>query len=163
MADDRARAQAKLWSMIKDIRVAMMTTWDGRHMHSRPMHGYQEGFAGELFFFTHLDSGKTSEVGRYDQLNLAYADHKANSYVSVAGRGEVVRDRALIDKHWNPHVAAWFPKGKDDPDTGLIRVTAEGAQYWDSTSSGMVYLWEVARANVTGEEPDVGEVRRLDL
>ena len=35
--------------------------------------GAQEEFAGELFFFTHLDSGKTDEVKRYDQLNLAYA------------------------------------------------------------------------------------------
>ena len=112
---------------------------------------------------SHLASGKTREVDRYDQLNLAYADTKNNSYVSVAGRGEVVRDKALIDKYWNPHVSAWFPKGKDDPDTGLIKVTAEGAQYWDSTSSGMVYLWEVAKANVTGAEPKVGEARKLDL
>lgn len=161
--ENNAEVHAKLWSMIKDIKVAMMTTWDGQRMHSRPMHGYQEEFAGELFFFTHLDSGKTGEVGRYDQLNLAYADTKENSYVSIAGRGEVVRDQALIDKYWNPHVSAWFPKGKDDPDTGLIKVTAEGAQYWDSTSSGMVYLWEVAKANLTGTEPKVGEVRKLDL
>jgi len=162
--DDGAEAaHAKLWAMIKDIKVAMMTTWDGQHMHSRPMHGYQEEFAGELFFFTHLDSGKTEEVGRYDQLNLAYADTKDNSYVSIAGRGEVVRDQRLIDKYWNVHVSAWFPKGKDDPDTGLIKVTAEGAQYWDSTSSGMVYLWQIAKANLTGTEPKVGEVRKLDL
>lgn len=161
--DDSAEAHAKLWSMIKDVRVAMMTTWDGHHMHSRPMHGYQEEFAGELFFFTHLNSGKTDEVRRYDQLNLAYADTKDNTYVSVAGRGEVVRDKALIDKYWNRHVAAWFPKGKDDPDTGLIKVTAEGAQYWDSTSSGMVYLFQVVKANLTGSEPNVGEVKKLDL
>ena len=163
MADDRAREHEKLWSMIKDIKVAMMTTWDGHHMHSRPMHGYQEEFAGELFFFTHLESGKTHEVNRYDQLNLAYADIDSNTYVSVAGRGEVVRDKALIDRYWNPHVSAWFPKGKDDPDTALIRVTAEGAQYWDSTSSGMVYLWEVAKANVTSTEPHVGENRKVEL
>ena len=36
----RNEAQAKLWSMIKEIKVAMMTTWDGAAMHSRPMHGY---------------------------------------------------------------------------------------------------------------------------
>ena len=160
---DRAEAHAKLWSMIKDIRVAMMTTWDGHHMRSRPMHGYQEEFAGELFFFTRLDSGKTHEVLRYDQLNLTYADIKDNTYVSIAGRGEVLRDRGLMEKYWNPHASAWFPKGLNDPDLALIRVTAEGAEYWDTTASGMRYFWEVATANLTGREPDLGENKRLDL
>ena len=55
--------------------------------------------------------------------------------------------------------------GKDSGDESYarIKVTAEGAQYWDSTSSGMVYLWEVAKANITGTEPKVGEARKLDL
>src|SRR5215208_6047254 len=70
----RNEAQAKLWSMIKDIKVAMMTSWDGEEMHSRPMHGYQEEFEGRLYFFTKHASGKTGEIGRFDKLNLAYAD-----------------------------------------------------------------------------------------
>jgi general stress protein 26 len=37
---DRKDAHAKLWSMIKGIRVAMLTSWDGHRMHTRPMHGY---------------------------------------------------------------------------------------------------------------------------
>ena len=36
---DRAQAEKKLWAMIKDIRVAMLTSWDGERMHARPMHG----------------------------------------------------------------------------------------------------------------------------
>ncbi len=70
-SSDRAEADRKLWTMIKDIKVAMLTSWDGERMHSRPMHGYQEEFAGELFFFTRLDSGKTHEVMKHDQINLA--------------------------------------------------------------------------------------------
>ncbi len=96
---DRAQAQKKLWAMIKDIRVAMLTSWDGEQMHARPMHGYQEEFAGELFFFTKLDSGKTHEVMRYDQVNLAYADIKSQIYVSIAGRAEIVTDRELMKRY----------------------------------------------------------------
>jgi general stress protein 26 len=160
---DRKDAHAKLWSMIKGIRVAMLTSWDGQRMHARPMHGYQEGFEGELWFFTRLDSGKTHEVMRFDQVNLAYADTGSNTYVSVAGRAEIVLDRETTKRFWNPHVSAWFPKGLDDPDLALIKVTAEGAEYWDSTSSSMRYFWEVATANLTGREPQVGENKRLDL
>ena len=46
----RNEAQTKLWSMIKDIKVAMMTSWDGESLHSRPMRGYQEEFEGKLYF-----------------------------------------------------------------------------------------------------------------
>jgi general stress protein 26 len=166
MADsthDRAEAKAKLWAMIKDIKVAMMTSWDGDEMHSRPMHGYQQEFEGKLYFFTKHDSGKTSEIGRYDKINLAYADIKANSYVSVSGRGSISTDRELMKRYWSPMASAWFPKGLDDPDLALIEVDADSAQYWDSTSSSMRYLWEVARANLTGREPDMGDNAKLEL
>jgi general stress protein 26 len=138
---DRADADRKLWAMIKDIKVAMLTSWDGQQMHSRPMHGYQEEFAGELFFFSKLDSGKTHEARKHDQINLAYADIKSQTYVSVAGRAEIVVDRELIKRFWNPMASAWFPKGLDDPDIALIKVTAESAEYWDMTASRMRYFW----------------------
>ena len=160
---DRQAAEAKLWEMIKGIKVAMMKSWDGQEMHSRPMHGYQEEFAGKLYFFTKHNSGKTDEINRYDKINLAYADNDSKTYVSVAGEGRVTTDRALIDKFWNVHAGAWFPQGKEDPDLALIEVDALGAQYWDGTSSSMVYLYQVARANLTGREPNMGDVEKLRL
>ena len=159
----RNEAQAKLWSMIKDIKVAMMTSWDGEEMHSRPMHGYQEEFEGRLYFFTKHMSGKTDEIGHFDKLNLAYADIANNSYVSIAGRGRISADRDLMQRYWSPMVSAWFPKGLDDPDLALIEVEADSAQYWDSTSSSMRYLWEVTTANLTGRQPDMGETAKVEL
>lgn len=159
----RNEAQAKLWSMIKDIKVAMMTSWDGEALHSRPMYGYQEQFEGRLYFFTRQGSGKTSEIGRFEQVNLAYVDTADNSYVSVAGRGRITLDRELMQRYWSPMVGAWFAKGLEDPDLALIEVEADGAQYWDSTSSSMRYLWEVAKANVTGRQPDMGENVKVEL
>ena len=159
----RNEAQAKLWSMIKDIKVAMMTSWDGEELHSRPMYGYQEQFEGRLYFFTRHESGKAAEIGRYEQVNLAYADTADNSYVSVAGRGRITADRELMRRYWSPMVGAWFPKGLEDPDLALIEIEADGAQYWDSTSSSMRYLWEVAKANVTGRQPDMGENAKVGL
>lgn len=160
---DRQAAESKLWEMIKEIKVAMMTSWDGQEMHSRPMHGYQKEFTGKLYFFTKHNSGKTDEINRYDKINLAYADIKSNTFVSVAGEGRVTTDRALIDQFWNPHASAWFPKGKEDPDLALIEVDAQGAQYWDSTSSSMVYLWQVTTAKLAGREPNVGQAEKVAL
>ena len=159
----RGEAEAKVWALIKDVRVSMMTTWDGHHLRSRPMHGYQEAFAGELFFFTRLETGKPHEVAEHHQLNLSYAEPKSSTYVSIAGRAEVVQDCALMEKYWNSHVSAWFPKGLDDPDIALIKVVAEGAEYWDGTTSSMRYLWEVAKANATGSEPDLGDNAKVSF
>lgn len=160
---NREEALAKVWSLIKGIRVAMLTSWDGEQMHARPMHGYQDEFSGKLYFFTKLASGKTHEINRFDKINLAYADPDSNTYVSIAGRGEIRRDRPLLEKYWNKHVAAWFPQGLDDPDLALIEVDCDSAQYWDSTSSTMRYFWEVASANVTGREPNLGENAKVKL
>jgi hypothetical protein len=59
--------------------------------------------------------------------------------------------------------SAWFPKGLDDPELALIEIEAESAQYWDMTASRMRYLFEVARANLTGREPELGDNAKLDL
>jgi general stress protein 26 len=38
-----------------------------------------------------------------------------------------------------PEFKIWFPKGKDDPEVALLRVTLEKAEYWDSPSSTIGY------------------------
>ena len=107
----RNEAQAKLWSMIKGIKVAIMTNWDGEAMHSRPMRGYQDEFEGSLHFFTRRDSSKTAEIDRLDRLNLAYADPDANTYVSIAGRSRIPDDNDRMRRYWSPMVGAWFSPG----------------------------------------------------
>ncbi len=39
-------------------------------------------------------------------------------------------DRAVIDRLWNPYVAAWYEGGKDDPKLQLIRFDPERGQVW---------------------------------
>ena len=165
MADqpDLSEALARLWALIKDVRVAMLTTWDGHRLRSRPMHGFQDVFQGELYFYTRLESGKTREVVRYDQVNLAYAEPQRQVYVSVSGSAEVVVEPALLKKYWNSAVAAWFPEGLEDPDLALIKVRVEEAEYWDMTTSRMRYLFELGRANLTGREPELGEHGSVQL
>lgn len=158
---DRSEALAKLWSLIKGIKVAMLTSWDGQRMRARPMQGFQDIFEGELRFYTKGHGKKVDEVTSYDQVCLAYADHDEQVYVSVAGKARLTRDRALLEKHWNRHVAAWFPQGLDEPDLAMIVVEVEEAEFWDSTSSSMKYLWEVTKANLTRSTPDVGDNQRV--
>lgn len=159
------KAAEKLYALIKDMRIAMMTTADtDGSLRSRPMYSQSADESGDLWFFTQIASGKSSEISRDHQVNLAYADPDKQHYVSVSGRAEVVRDKAQIDKHWSEGMRTWFPKGKDDPQIALIRVKPEHGEYWDSPSSTLVHIYGYAKALATGKSPtELTEDKKVNL
>ena len=56
-------------------------------------------------------------------------------FATVSGKIVVDNDPAVIDRLWNPFIAAWFEGGKDDPNLTLLRFDAEHAEIWlDETS-----------------------------
>ena len=48
--------QAKLWEIVRDIPVALLTTDDHGTLRSRPMVAQQANFDGTLWFFTRRSS-----------------------------------------------------------------------------------------------------------
>ncbi|WP_114782270.1 pyridoxamine 5'-phosphate oxidase family protein [Botryobacter ruber] len=154
----------KLTDKIKDIDIAMMTTQEPDGMlRSRPMRTMETKDDGVLWFFTGYDSAKSQELKQDSHVNLSYAKPGDNLYVSVSGRATLSRDKAKIDELWNPALKAWFPEGKDDPNIGLIKVTIDHAEYWDSPNSAVVHLIGVAKAVVTGERYEPGDNRKINL
>ena len=131
----------KVAELIKDIRIAMLTTvGEDEAMHSRPMGTQNTEFDGTLWFFTQLVSGKTHDLEKNSKINLAYSSDKDHRYVSISGQGEIVRDREKIKELWTPDLKIWFKDGVNDPNIALIKVTAESAEYWDSPSGAFVRL-----------------------
>ena len=154
----------KLIDKIKDIDIAMMTTADDDgSLRSRPMRNMQIKEDGIIWFFTGYESAKSHELKNDSHVNLSYADPSNNLYVSVSGRASLSRDKAKIDELWDPAMKAWFPEGKDDPNVGLIKVTIDKAEYWDSPNSAVVHLYGVVKAAITGERADPGENKKINL
>jgi hypothetical protein len=79
------------------------------------------------------------------------------------GEADEVRDRAMIERLWNPAYKAWFPAGLDDPDLALIKVSAEKAEYWDGQTGAVAHLVGLAQAAVTGRSYQGGENEKIDL
>ena len=156
---------AKLYEMIKSMKIAMMTTVDtDGTLHSRPMHNQEADEHGDLWFFTQIASPKVTEVSRDNQVNLAYSDPGSQNYVSVAGRAEIVRDKQKIQDKWSEGMRTWFPKGVDDPQIALIRVHPIKGEYWDSPSSTVLHLYGYAKAVLTGEPPkSPGDQEKVNL
>lgn len=154
-----SEARKKVVDLIEDVGFCMLATHapDGG-MHARPMVARQGDADGELWFFTGADSRKVGEIRREPKILLTYAEPKDQDYVALNGTAEVVRDTAKVRELWREPLRTWFPKGPDDPEIALLRVTLQNAEYWDSPSSAMVYAYGYAKARLTGEPPKPGDV-----
>lgn len=74
-----------------------------------------------------------------------------------------MRDKEKAKELWKPLLKAWFPKGLEDPDLALLKVSVESAEYWDAPSSKMVQIAGIAKAAVTGQRYQGGENKKLDV
>ncbi len=163
MENTRQKSIVKLNDLIKGIKTAMLTTVDRGVLRSRPMQTQEFEFDGSLWFFTSSNTHKADEIEKDNRVNVSYAAPSVNTYVSVSGTAEIVKDQAKIDEYWNEIHRAWFPEGKDSPDLVLLKVAVEQAEYWDSPSSTIVQIAGFVKAMVTGERADGGENEKLNL
>ena len=163
MANQRAEAIEKLKGFLEGIDFTMLTTISNGKLHSRPMSTQEMDENGDLWFFTQDDSRKIEEVQADNRINAAYSNPDGNTFVSVFGTAEVVKDRAKIEELWSPIYKAWFPEGLDDPHICLLRVRVEDAEYWDAPNSKIVQIAGFVKALVTGQEADYGENKTIHL
>ena len=132
-------------------------------MRSRPMATQQLDEEGELWFFTNDYTAKVDNVLVHPEVCVTYADPAKNSYVSVSGKAELVRDPAKIRELWRPVLKAWFPQGVDTPGIALLRVDATSAELWDSPTNPVAHLISLAKVALTGKPANPGENVVLDL
>lgn len=161
------RTEARLWDLIGDVEVAMLTTVDAHGaLQSRPLATVKiDEPDGDLWFFTAKDSPKVEQIQREQHVNLAYADPRSGTYVSVNGVATLSQDRKRIDELWSPLQRAWFPHGKDDPKLTLLRVRVVQAQYWSHAEGWIRMMIDAARAAVSGESaaPSADENAKISL
>lgn len=152
-----------LTSRIKDVKFGMFTTSDDlRILTSRPLTNQQVDADGNMWFFVSDQEAFTRDLLTNPSVNVSFADVSDHLYVSVAGRAELLRDRAKAEELWNPLIKAWFPQGLDDPHLVLLKVRIQSAEYWDTGHSKMVTLFAMAKAAITGKPPaDIGEHKHI--
>jgi general stress protein 26 len=151
----------KIWNLIQDIEVGMLTTHDQGELRSRPMHLVQDDYDGTLWFYTDTESDKVFEIEKDHDVCITFEDHPHEVYVSMTGKARLTNDKALIEKYWNPFVAAWFPDGKDSPNVGIIEIKINSGEHWDGINSRAIQAFKMLKANVTEEKPDMGENQRF--
>lgn len=144
----------RLKKLVSDFDTAMLVTHlkDGQ-LRSRPLAIAEKGEDGSLYFAISVDSAKVQEIAGDSHVNLSMQDKRR--FVSVTGRARVVDDRAMVERLWSESWKVWFPKGKDDPSLRILIVDPSEAAYWDASGiEGLKYLFESAKAYLTGTRPD---------
>lgn len=154
----------KLAELMKEFRFVMLTTAEpGGALHSRPMTMQERDFDGDLWFFTSADAPKVWEANRGHQVNVSFSDPHKNTYISASGLANLVRDKAKIEELWKPAYKLFFPKGLEDPELALLKISVEKAEYWDSPSSFVGRTFSFAKALATGKTSDLGNHAKVEL
>jgi general stress protein 26 len=160
-AHSRAEVEDRLWREIKKHNTVMLGLAGGPPRHMQPMAAFfDEHVRKGLWFFVQKGAHLLKETGSGHAAMMCVMQDQA--FIACVG-GTLSEDynRDLIEKFWNPVVAAWFPEGKDDPRLTLLHLEPEDAQVWISSGSAIRFGWEVAKANFTKREPDVGETAHI--
>jgi general stress protein 26 len=158
---DRQDRQEKVRALVKDARIAMLTSVapDGRLV-SKPMATQDVELDGDVWFVAERDSQKVRNIEAHPHVNVAYSDR--SSWVSLSGTAAVVDDPAKLAELWNTFTDAWLEGGPENPNNILIRVSADSAEYWDSPGAKVTQIANFIKAKVTGERLE-GDNEIVDL
>lgn len=148
----------KFKELVKEINICMFITNNSgdEQTHTRPMATIEVEDNGTLWFYTDVRSIKVEEVEKEQEVHLTYAHPGKESYLDVWGGAKLVTDRKLIKEKWSPVVKAYFPKGEDDPNLALLKITPRDCYYWESETGKMVQFFKMAVAAATGN-PEVAQ------
>jgi general stress protein 26 len=123
----------------------------------------------DLWFVTDRDAHKVDEIEADPQVNVAYYNSSTREWVSVSGRCRVSHDRKRIRELYKPDWRIWFADeggerdgGPDDPRITLLFVDAESAVYAKKTTTKAGALVEMAKSFVTGDEPDLLRMEKVE-
>ncbi|HET7691908.1 MAG TPA: pyridoxamine 5'-phosphate oxidase family protein [Gemmatimonadota bacterium] len=160
----------KLYEQIDDLEIAMMITRrpDG-HLESRAMATQKHAAGADLWFVSREGTAKLRDIEADPHVNLSYYKDRTREWVSVSGLATVSRDRAKIRELYAPDWRMWFGEEgdprhgtPDDPRMVLIGVDVHAAVFLEMDKPQPVVLFELVKGWVTGEEPDLGEMHRIE-
>ena len=153
----------RVWDIIEKVGVCMLTTQFARGLRARPLEARPDRDAGLIFFVTDIHSAKEDEIEATPDVGLVFIDSNDNAYLSITGRACVMRDAEKTKAAWRKTDEVWWPGGPNDLDVCLLRIEPLTAELWDGPASSVVTAYEFAKARLTGEEPKLGENRKVTV
>ena len=160
-----AKAEEAFWDSLKKSNTGLLGL-DQPGYHAQPMTAFRDGETSTIWFFTRDDTdlARDAAIGSGQSAMFHYGSKDQNVWACVHGDLSVHgQDRAIIDRYWNPVLAAWYPEGKDDPHLTILRFEAGDGRVWVNEGGFFKFAFEIAKANATRTLPDAGGVVDVNL
>lgn len=152
----------QLWDQINEVHAGMLGV-EGSCQHLQPMAPQVEKETNSIWFFTKTDTDLVKAVKAGSHAHFCIIAKDQDYHACLAGGISENASKEHIDKFWNAHVAAWYEHGREDPLLTMLQLKVEDVSIWASTSSGLRYGWEIAKANLTSSVPDVSYHTQIKL
>lgn len=153
---------AQLFDVLDDTH-AVMIGLERTDQAMQPMAPQVDEDRRGIWFYTKRDSdlgvAVASQPSSRARICLIGPDH--NYHAFITGTMSEETDPSRVEQFWSPVVAAWFDEGKEDPNLMMMRFDATEADIWASSGSVIRFAWEIAMANMSSEEPSLGETAHV--
>lgn len=168
MSEEKQLAGREAVMQLKEIvdhqhACLMVTMPKNEHPHCRPMAVAEVDAQGNFWFVILQDSDKCADLLADNSVHLYFTNPRAQEYLSVQGHGEVVDDRARVQRLWNPIAKAWVPEGSDNEDLRMLKVVPNECHYWDTQDGAVVAAIKILGAAVGIGSKDGGVEGKLTV
>ena len=160
-----AKAEDAFWDSLRASNTGLLGL-DQPGYHAQPMTAFREQETGTIWFFTRDDTdlARDAALAGGQSAMFHYGSKDQNVWACIHGHlSSQGQDREIIDRYWNPVLAAWYPEGKDDPHLTILRFEAGDGRVWVNEGGFLKFAFEIAKANVTKTLPDAGGVADVNL
>ena len=137
--DNDTRLRKAFWKSLGDSPFMMLGLEGVDDDQTRPMtaqvdvpeHGDKDE-GGPIYFFASKTDGVGQAVSGPARAVATFAAKDHGLFAHVHGALVPSSDQSVIDRLWNPFIAAWYKDGKNDPDLQLLRFETENATIWEA-------------------------------
>lgn len=158
-----AELKEKFWESLDESPFVMLGLSGVDESHTQPMTAqFDDDLPNRIFFYANRDNRLIRGMSGTHNAIIAYSAKGHDLFASVHGTLVVDNDASIIDRFWSPVVAAWFEKGREDPDLTLLRFNCERAEIWKSGTGDFLHYMasSLVRGSATeAAKDDVAHVR----
>jgi general stress protein 26 len=100
-------------------------------------------YDGDSWFFAMQHTQVVQQIEAHPKVALSFSGSKSlfgkpPLFVAVEAHGEVLRDRGVLEQHWQKSLERWFEQGLDTPGLVLLKVHASRITWWDGEDEGEI-------------------------
>jgi general stress protein 26 len=153
--DAKSDPVGQIWEKLETTHAVMLGSPD-HQQHMQPMAPQTAREEKAVWFFTKTSTDIARAAGGGGGKVHMCIVSGDEWYACLDGHLEAVNSPEHTERFWSSVTEAWYPGGKTDPELIMLKFTPASGEIWANTSSTLKFGWEIAKANLTDSEPDVG-------